>query len=106
LELDFRFTTVPPVPAAALNVTLHEAEVDHPMEPGQETAPEGSEMAGETVIVPPVAETVTDDPPGDAPTPPLTAMDAVLAVDVRVTFTTATTPLETIFVLIPETIHV
>ena len=109
LELELSAITAPPVGAAPLKAAVQVEDA-----PGFSAAGEqdraviaGAVFAGaETVMVPPVPTSATDSPEDDAAIGLAIEMEAVVAFDVNVAVTTATTPLDRLVELIPSTMQV
>ncbi|HUI77444.1 MAG TPA: hypothetical protein VLY24_05995 [Bryobacteraceae bacterium] len=105
VEFELRVTVAPPVPAGLLKLTV---QVEDPAELND--AGQDRELtvvaAPETVIVPPVLETATDEPAREAPMALVRLIAAVVAPLVKVAVTTATTPLEIILALMPAATHI
>jgi len=100
-------TTVPPVGAAELNITVH---VLVPLELSvvgvQDTETSDGAVVVEPIIVPPVVETDIALPAADAAVLLPTAIEVELTPDAIVTFTDATTPFAMVLAFIPDARHV
>jgi hypothetical protein len=110
--LEFSATTVPPEPAAALSPTVHAADAEVPRVAGLQakevivTAP-GPGGTADVTILPPADEIGRESPAAETPRPLVTPMVTLAAgAEVKVTLTTATTPLAIAMAFMPEATQV
>jgi hypothetical protein len=102
--LDFSVTVTPPVPAEPFRFTVQVDVAEELRDAGEhEIELTVTALAALTVIVPPVELTESTLPAGEAPIAFAIPICALVAPPVKVAVTTATTPLEMMLALTPET---